>query len=154
MSARRHFWRGTPPCFCVCRGNIRLTAKCRVSRGIVGLRRILAGSRERRQAKRGKSPREHVEFSHVMASSSTVFHSTETILRPNGNGSDQENGKREIKTRTLENREDAAPKTALTVDLSPTRHFEHIRHGTRGRPVPSPLRARYQCSRLFPLLSS
>src|SRR5437899_6183612 len=117
MSARRHFSRGTPPCFCVCRGNIRLTAKWRVSRGIVGLRRILAGSKERRPSallrastkKTEISPRQHAQFSYVIASSSTVFCSTGTILRRKGNGSQQECRMGKIKTRTLENHEDAPP---------------------------------------------
>jgi hypothetical protein len=55
----------------------------------------LAGSRERRRVKTEESPREpiaqaaqgkHGQFSHVIASSSTVFCSTGTILRRNGNG--------------------------------------------------------------------
>src|SRR5579859_4567802 len=38
MSARRHFLRGTPPCFCVCRGNKRVTDRNFVCRGNKGLR--------------------------------------------------------------------------------------------------------------------
>jgi hypothetical protein len=51
----------------------------------------------------------------------TAFHRTGTILRRKGNGSGQEYGKRRVKTPTLKNHEDAAPKIVLTVDVSPTR---------------------------------
>jgi hypothetical protein len=42
------------------------------------------------------SPREHEEFSHVIASSATVFYSTGTILRRKGNGN---GSKFEVKSR-------------------------------------------------------
>ena len=70
---------------------------------------------------RGNSPREHGEFSQIMASLSTVLCSTGTILRRKGNGNGEKYGDGKVKTRTLETREDAAPKTVLTCGPSVTR---------------------------------
>ena len=47
---------------------------------------IVAEIGEGRRMKRENSPREHEELSHFIASSSTVFYSTGTILRRKGNG--------------------------------------------------------------------
>ena len=52
----------------------------------------------------------------------TASRRTGTILRRKGNGMDQEYGKRKVKTRTLENHEDAAPKFVQTLQGCATRH--------------------------------
>jgi hypothetical protein len=80
---------------------------------------IVVEIEKKRGVKTEESPREHEGFSHFIASSSTVFCSTGTILRRKGNGDGQKHGR--VKTRTLENHEDAAPKPVPTVSLSATR---------------------------------
>jgi hypothetical protein len=104
---------GHTPCFCVSRGNKRLrsaaswsdketgtspTPRYPVCAGMIGVTGaprkcgndwtcgIFGVGREARRLERENSPREHKEFSHVIASSSTVFCSTGTILRRKGNG--------------------------------------------------------------------
>ena len=56
-----------------------------------------------------------------MASLSIVLSSTGTILRRKGNGGSQKREERKVKTRTLENREDAAPKFAIGLQGCATR---------------------------------
>ena len=168
---RADIFRGVyPPCFCVCRGNKRVTDRNFVCRGNKGLRNELNWSDKKtgispspwhhgcagivelterpriplerrsgqecrnnwiwenlgagrdprpsaklraRRVERENSPRKHEAFSQIIASLSTVLCSTGTILRRKSN----------VKTRTLERHEDAAPKTVLTVDLSAARRF-------------------------------
>ena len=98
MSARRHFWRGTPPCFCVSRGNKGVASEARVRRGNKRVRSGATWSVQLRGVETEKCPRNpfdwaqgnHETCSQIIASLSTVLCSTGTILRRKGNGSESE----------------------------------------------------------------
>src|SRR5579859_8153374 len=86
MSARRHFSRGIPPCFCVSRGNKGVASEARVYRGNKRVRSGATWSVQMRGVEAKKCPRNHKTFSQSIANLSTVLCSTGTILRRKGNG--------------------------------------------------------------------
>jgi|SRR5579859_375676 len=86
MSARRHFSRGIPPCFCVSRGNKGVASEARVYRGNKRVRSGATWSVQMRGVEAKKCPRNHKTFSQIIANLSTVLCSTGTILRRKGYG--------------------------------------------------------------------
>jgi len=100
MSARRHFSRGTLPCFCVSRGNKEVADEMFVCWGKKRLRRKSAWSVGTRRVKGESCPREHEHgrLSQKIATMATVLFSTRTILRRKSNGRSSHRSKSRIRS--------------------------------------------------------